>query len=151
MKGIFILFSKIQVQNELDTELFINPGISSVAVTIEGIANKVYAQGLSPRKFWEEVRRYFMASEFNGVDKLEYVTEEKFLLDKYCLFIDLRSFKDNQYHGSGLTVMNTKDGVQLEIVREATQPPQQRMTANIFIISDAKLDIEGSRLNSIMY
>ena len=52
LKGIFVLFGKPQLQNELDTELFFNPSINSVAITIEGIANKVYAQGLSPRKFW---------------------------------------------------------------------------------------------------
>ena len=45
MKGLLILFTKVQPQNQLDSELFINPSIESVSVTIEGIGKQSICAG----------------------------------------------------------------------------------------------------------
>ena len=39
---------------------------------------------------------------------------------KFGLLIDLRSMEDNTMHGSGTRLVNTKDGVHLEIERKAS-------------------------------
>ena len=154
LRGLVVLFTIDQEQDKLNSELFVNPGLTSVSVTIEGIANKVYAQKMEPRHFWREARRYFMGDkECCFLD----VAETDFLRNKFCLFIDLRSFKDGAFHGNGLRVVNTKDGVQLEIRKDATAVTQgdaqhdDRMYAHIFALSDAMLTIEGSRLKSILF
>ena len=35
--------------------------------------------------------------------------------DRFALFMDLRSMRDNDLHGSGLRLVNTKRGVQLQM------------------------------------
>ncbi|KAK3755472.1 hypothetical protein QZH41_005976 [Actinostola sp. cb2023] len=42
-----------------------------------------------------------------------------FSKDKYAVWIDLRTFPDNELHGSGLHLNNTKDGIRLTINRTA--------------------------------
>ena len=46
MQGILMLF---QEKYEKDPEKFVNPNITSVKITIEGILNMIYSQGL-PKK-----------------------------------------------------------------------------------------------------
>ena len=41
IRGLVILFTKNQDQDKINSELFVNPKLTSVSVTIEGIANKV--------------------------------------------------------------------------------------------------------------
>jgi hypothetical protein len=53
------------------------------------------------------------ADENSHIDAVSYYTD-----DKYALWIDLRSTEDNGMHGSGLRLVNTKDGVQLAITRD---------------------------------
>ena len=152
MKGILVLFTEDQEQDKFNSELFINPQIINVEVMIEGIANKIYAQKIQPMYLWKEAKRYFMKS----CCKSE-MDELKFLRNKFCLFIDLRTFENKEFHGHGLRMQNTKDGVQLAITRKYTANTQapnihdDKMYAQIFVLSDAMLTIEGSRLKSIIY
>ena len=48
MTGVLVIFESKQANGKRDSELFLNPGILSVDIAIEGISNKVYAQGLKP-------------------------------------------------------------------------------------------------------
>ncbi len=43
LKGLVILFRTTQAQHELKSEVYHNPDIESVSVTIEGLSNKIYA------------------------------------------------------------------------------------------------------------
>ena len=151
MKGIIILFkSEPGAADQRNSEIYVNPGIENVGVMIEGIANKVYAQKMESRHFWREARRYF--AQDKDCCQLD-IDEADFLLNKFCLFIDLRSFQHTQFHGNGLRVMNTKDGVQLEIRKRSTAEGgnDRRMFAYIYVLSDAQITVEGSRLKSILY
>ena len=151
MKGLVILFKKEPVAaDKRDSEIYLNPSIQSVGITIEGIANKVYAQKMDPRHFWKEARRYF--AQDKDCCQID-MSEMDFLSNKYCLFIDLRSFEHNMYHGNGLRVMNTKDGVQLEIRKHNTAEAgrDDRIFAYIYVLSDAQITVEGSRLKSILF
>lgn len=40
--------------------------------------------------------------------------------DRFSLFINLRSMRDNDLHGSGLKLVNTKERVQLAINRKTS-------------------------------
>jgi len=150
LKSILLLFTMTQPQDTYDSEKFVNPEIESTEVTIEGVSNKIYAQGYTKRHLWREARRYFaqMVSD-HDID----MNEVKFLRDKFCLFIDLRSFKSIKYHGQGLRVINTKDGVQLQIKKKDTHVGDinENIYAHIYVLSDAMLTIEGSKLKSIVF
>ena len=59
MTGVLVIFESHQANGKRDSELFSNPGILSVDISIEGIANKVYTQGLKPHNQWSEVKSTF--------------------------------------------------------------------------------------------
>ena len=115
-------------------------------VTINGMPNKVYSQGIEGRDLWEEVSRYFgdVAANESNMNATDFYTG-----DKFGLFIDLRSMEDTKLHGSGLRLVNTKDGVQLEISR--TTSGSGTMKCYIFIISDAQFTIMNNELESLQY
>ena len=68
--------------------------------------------------------------------------------DKFGLFIDLRSMSDKKLHGSGLRLVNTKDGVHIEIKRNTSG--SGTVKCHIFIISDAQFNILNRELESVM-
>ena len=69
---------------------------------------------------------------------------EFFAGDKFALFIDLRSMKDNDLHGSGMRLVNTKDGVHLSISRTASGSGNAK--CHIFILADAQLREKSLRV-----
>ena len=42
-----------------NTEAFYNPQITKVEVTIEGIPNQLYSQGMRAYQMWDEAKKYF--------------------------------------------------------------------------------------------
>ena len=95
--------------------MFSNPGILSVNISIEGIENKVYAQGLKPHNQSSEVEKYFLTEEQNKFNNND-MSECNYYHNKFALWVDLRSTQDNNIHGSGFRLANTKDGVQMQII-----------------------------------
>ena len=61
MRGILMLFEDTAVQQafQRDTEAFYNPRIEKVEITIEGVPNQLYSQGLCAYQQWDEVRKFF--------------------------------------------------------------------------------------------
>ena len=53
---------------------------------------------------------------------------------------------DNEIHGSGLALKNTRDGV---IRRKAGG--SGNITCDMFIVADALMEIKNSNLNAILY
>lgn len=150
LKGILLLFTMAQPQATYDSEDFINPQIESIEITIEGVPNKVYSQGYTPRHLWKEARRYFGQTVTNHDI---YISELDFHRDKFCLFIDARSFPSVNHHGQGLKIENTKDGVQLQIKKKDTHTndADENIYAHIYVLSDAMLSVEGGKRKSIMF
>ena len=147
MKGILFLFCEPHTGGARDSEKFENPDITSVKVTVNGMPNKVYSQGIEGRDLWDEVYRHFgdvAAAGESNMNATDFYTG-----DKFGLFIDLRSMEDTKLHGSGLRLVNTKDGVQLEIERTASG--SGAMKCHIFIISDAQFSIMNNELESVQY
>ena len=63
--------------------------------------------------------------------------------DKFELLIDLRSIASQEMHGSGTRLINTTDGVQLEIKRKTGKGP---FNCHIFVISDAQFNIQNRQI-----
>ena len=67
--------------------------------------------------------------------------------NKFGLWIDLRSMADTTMHGNGQRLVNTQDGVQLEIERTASG--SGNTNCHIFNISDSQMNIMGRQLESV--
>ena len=108
-----LLSYKPYVTGVKDSEKTFNHIITEVKVIFSGIPSKVLSQGMEERNMWEEAFR-----RFGKEDSLINATYF-FAGNRFALFIDLRSMKDNDLHGSELRLVNTKDRVQLKINRKA--------------------------------
>ena len=157
LKGILLLFINPFVASARDTESYFNPDITKVKVTVNGVPNRVYNEGISGTDMWNELTRYFNPRGHtrtrgshtpNGgrpnTNLTKYLTGNKF-----GLFIDLRSMADTTLHGNGQRLVNTQDGVQLEI--EQTASGSGNTNCHVFTISDSQLNIMNSQLESVQY
>ena len=157
LKGILLLFINPYVAGARDTEHYFNPDITKVKVTVNGVPNRVYNEGISGTDMWNELTRYFNPRGHtrtrgshtpNGgrpnMNLTKYLTGNKF-----GLWIDLRSMADTTLHGNGQRLVNTQDGVQLEIERTASG--SGNTNCHVFTISDSQLNIMTSQLESVQY
>ncbi|CAB4040770.1 Hypothetical predicted protein [Paramuricea clavata] len=143
MSAIVLLFTN---RVRTDSEEYIYPNIDKVNLTIEGVPNAVFSQGLPKNRFFEEAKRFFcpmceksMADEFMSISK--------FFTNGFALVVDLRSTQDDTT-GGGKKIVNTQSGVLLEIKKRATTADVQ---CNIFVVSDALLNFANRDLSSIQY
>ena len=146
LKGILLLFINSFTPGARDTEQFFNPDITKVKVTVNGLPNRVCNEGLNGSDMWQEITRHFKPST-NGRPNM---TLTKYLpSNKFGLWIDLRSMADTTMHGNGQRLVNTQDGVQLEIDRNASGAGVTY--CYIFTVADAQLNIMGQQLESITF
>ena len=144
MTGILLLFTENPTAGDRDSEKFVNPDIKSVQINIDGVPNMLYSKGMLPTDQWESIKQRFPRSLESEVTETKFYTE-----DKFALWVDLRSHADNEIHGSGLALKDTRDGVKLEIRRKVGG--SGNITCDMFIVADALMQIENSNLNSILY
>ncbi|KAL9988587.1 hypothetical protein ACROYT_G003046 [Oculina patagonica] len=117
LKGILLPFVEQYVKGQRRSEKYVNPDITKVSVTVNGSPNMLCNNGIEGMDLWEEVKRFFMKEK----NKTQHMTLQKFYTeDKFGLLIDLRSMADHSMHGSSTRLVNTKDGVQLELERTAS-------------------------------
>ena len=142
MRGTLMLF---QEKDETDPEKFINPNrcITSAKITIEGVPNMIYSQGLPKKRIFEEAQRLF---EYDMNDPQIKITD--FYDDKYALWIHLRTTSDKNSTGDVKRLKQTQSGVLLEIKRTATT---ENLMCHIFILSDALLNLNGGEFSNIEY
>ena len=146
MRGIILLYVEPYNAGARDSEKFIFPDLNEVSVTINGSPNMLFNNGIESRDAWRQVSRFFMIEKHNT----QHITLQKFYTkDKFGLLIDLRSMADQEMHGSGTRLVNTTDGVQLEIKRYAKG--SGTVNCHVFIISDAPFDIQNRQLESVQY
>ena len=112
---------------------------------INGSPDTLYNNGIKSEDAWRQVSRFFMKEKH----KPQHMTVEKFYAeDKFRLLIDLRSMASQEMQGSSIRLVNTTDGVQLEIDRSTEKGP---FNCYPFIISDAQFNIQNGQLDSVMY
>ena len=100
MKAIVMLFTK---DTRTDSEEFVYPNISEVKLTIEGVPNQIYSQGINKSRFYEEAMRSFGSKDL----KDQFMTPQKFYKDKFALVVDLRSNEESNKTGIGKKIVNT--------------------------------------------
>ena len=146
LKGILLLCVNPYAAGARDTENYFNPDITKVKVTVHGVPNRVYNEGISGTDMWQELTRYFTPSTKGrpNMTLTKYLTSNKF-----GLWIDLRSMADTTMHGNGQRLVNTKEGVQLEIERTASG--SGTTNCHIFTVSDSQMNIMGGQLESVQY
>ena len=129
-----------------DSEKYINPGLTKVSVTVNGSPNMLYNDGIEGKDFWEEAYRFFKPKNNK---KLLIDMTKSYTNDNFGLLIDLQFMRDQSLHGSGTRLMNTKDGVQLELERTASGSGEVK--CHVFIISDSQMNIMGQQLEYVQY
>ena len=129
-----------------DSEHYFNPDITKVKVTVNEVPNRVYGEGITGTDMWKELTRHFNPNKRGWPN----MTLSKYLTaNKFGLWIDLRSMADTTMHGSGQRLVNTQDGVQLEIERKASGSGNTK--CHIFTISDSQLNIMGSQMVDVQH
>jgi len=154
MKGILMLFEDPEVGFARDTEAFYNPKITKVDVTVEGVPNQLYSQGLRAYQQWGEAKKFFSGGykRHPGVAMvakdlaLADVSLPEYLTSKYALWLDMRSTEDDKLHGTGRRIENTSEGVTLQIAKTAEAAGV--LNIYLFVIMDAQLNIENGRFVS---
>ena len=146
LKGILLLFINQYNPGARDSENYFNPDITNVKVTVNGVPNRVYSDGISDKDMWNELTRHFNPHSGGSPN----MTLTKYLTaNKFGLWIDLRSMADTTMHGSGQRLVNAQDGVQLEIERTASG--SGITNCYIFTVSDAQMNIMGKQLVDVEY
>ena len=149
LKGILLLFTNTYAVGARDTESYFNPDITKVKVTVNGVPNRVYNEGISGSDMWNELTRYFNPRGHTPNGGRPNMNLTKYLHNKFGLWIDLRSMADTTLHGNGQRLVNTQDGVQLEIERTASGSGNTH--CHIFTISDSQMNIMGRQLVDVQY
>ena len=146
MKGILLLFVEPYTADTRDSEKYIFPDLKKNSVTVNGSPNMLYNNGIESRDIWSEVSRFFMKEKA----KPQHMTLNKFYTDnKFGLLIDLRSMASQEMYGSGTRLVNTTDGVQLEI--EKDHKGTGTVNCHVFVISDSQFNIVNRQLQSVQY
>ena len=78
------------------------------------------------------------------------MTLKKFYTDnKFGLLVDLRTMASQEMHGSGTRLINTTDGIQLEIDRDAKGT--KTVNCHVFVISDSQFNVLERQLKDVQY
>ena len=142
MKAVVLLFKN---KTLTDSEEFIYPNITEVKISVEGVPNSIYSQGMPKSRFFEEAFRIFHC----GYESCESVMSlEKFYKDSFALCIDLRTINDDFVYGDGKKLVNTQSGILLEIKKTAIAA---NVTCHVFVLSDGLLNIVNRDLSSIQF
>ena len=83
-----------------------------------------------------------------GKHKTEHMDATKLYTgDNFRLLIDMRTMADQEIHGSGKRIVNSTDGVHLEIERKAEG--SGNVNCHVFVISDQQFNIMDGHLESV--
>ena len=113
MKAVVLLFKS---KTPSGSEEYLYPNIEGIKVTIEGVPNSVYSQGIPKSRFQEEAGGLF--GRYHNCEKT--VPVRDFYKDQFACVIDLRTYEDSNVFGVGKKLVNTQSGVLLEIKKLAT-------------------------------
>ena len=157
MKGILLLFEDPAAAFQRNSESFYNPQIVKCEVTIEGVPNELYSQGMRAYQQWDEAKKLYASGSKRHLTvgmvakdlHLADVSLTEFLRNKYSLWLDLRSTDDDQLHGTGRRVENASDGVTIQITK--TEEDAGPLNIYLYVIMDAQLNIENGRFVSALY
>ena len=135
VRGILMLFTlPPSAATNRDSEHFFNPELTNVDLTINGITNKVFAQGFKEDQMWIEARKLFL-SEHRKLDSTFYETTTS---SGYCFWLDLRSTDDNTLHENEMKI---EPGSTVELNFTKNNTGSGKINAYTFLIADASFSI----------
>jgi len=103
-----------------------------------------YNNGIEGKDMWEEARNLFVKEK----NKTEHMNTTKFYTgDKFGLVIDMRSMVNQEMHSSGMRIVNSTDGVQLEI--EWKTEGSGDVKRHVFVISDYQFNLVDRQMESV--
>lgn len=145
LKAILLLFIKPYPADTRKVEKYINPDITRVSVTVNGSPDKIYNNGIEAKDMWREISCFFQPKKVGSTMDLT-----KFCKDnKFRVLIDLNSMADTAVHGISVRLVNTNDGVFLEIERKRSG--SRSIKCHVFTINDAQMNIMDKQLQSVQY
>ena len=157
LKGVLLIFTQERSSTKFvrNTEEFINPKITKVEVTVEGVPNELYAQNMEYRHQYDEIVKHFAEGrqkEAGSIQKdlqLHNVNIASYYTDKYALWLDFRTIDDNRLHGSGRRLENTSEGIQLQITKKAEAAG--KLSCYLYIFQDAQINISDAQFLNVVY
>jgi len=153
LRGILLLFEDPAVGAMgpafgRNSEFYYNPLITKVQVTVEGIPNQLYAQGMLPYHHWEEIVKEFAREGLKDAE-LPSTDISTYFQSRYALWLDFRSSDDRKLHGSGRRVENASEGVTLQL--DKTAQAAGPLSCYVYLLTDAQLNISEGRLISSVF
>jgi len=146
MKAIVLFFIEPHSAGARDSEKYVFPHLTKVLVRVNGKTNRLYDEGIVNTDSWEEASQFFVREE----NKTEHMNMKLFFArDRFGLVIDLHSMADRTMHGSGTRLVNSTDGVQLQLQRTATG--SGKINCMVYVVSNAQLNILEYQLESVEY
>ena len=120
---------------------------------MEGKPNQLYAQGMRSFEQYDEAHKYFtegkLANEVQAQLQLYDVSLGEYLVNKYALWLNVRTIDENELHGMGRRIENTSEGITLQIEKKAET--DGALNAYIYLIMDAQLNIQNGAYISAIY
>ena len=141
MKAIVMLFKDKGAVT--DSEKYPYPNITGVKITVEGVPNAIFSQGMKELHFFTESRRFFLNRKRDVI-----AIEHFYSKDNFALVIDLRSFNDGNVDGSGKKIINAQSGVLVGTTKEATT---NDITSYTYVVPDGIVNIINKSLQGIEY
>jgi len=142
LKGILLLFMEPYAAGTRDSEKYIFPNITKVSVTINSSPNMLYNKGIKSKDMWKEATRFFVREKSKTKHMQKFYTKNWF-----GLLIDLPSMANQTMHSSGTRIVNSTNGVHLEIEQKTAS--SGTVNCHVFLISDAQFNIMGRQLESV--
>ena len=96
LKGTVLIFTKERSATKFnqDTEEFLNPKITKVKVTVEGVPNELYAQNMEYRHQYDEIMKHCVEGRLKEAGfiqkdlQLHNVNIASYYTNKYALWLD---------------------------------------------------------------
>ena len=117
-------------------------------------------QAKSIRSFeqYDEICKYFTegkqrdndANELQKHLQLYDLSLGEYLVNKYALWLDFRMIDENELPGTGRHIENASEGITLQIEKKA-ESPAGALSAYIYLIMDAQLNIQNGTYVSVVY
>ena len=120
------------------------PNLKDIKVSIDGTTNALYfggSGGLTKSGMYESARDFFLDDGNNTI------TQEEFFCDnKFAVVIDMRTVNDKNVIANGREIINTQEGVSIEIEKEATS---KDLTCYMFVVSDGLFNIQNKHVTRV--
>ena len=153
LKGVLLLFEDpaagaMGPAFGRNSEFFYNPLITKIQVTVEGIPNQLYSQGMLPYQHWDEIVKGFVREYLKDAE-LPAMDQTTFFQNRYGLWLDFRTSDDQTVHGSGRRIENASEGITLQL--EKTVQAAGVLNCYVYLLIDAQLNIGDGKLVSSVW